>query len=211
MTNKWLLLCFFLMSSALAQDERYYRQILKGELPQIMGGFKESVDHQFNVMGPSYHIDLNGDGIEESIQPQKRDGIDWIEIKAANKSKLFEAQLLAMGTSSVLYKVKLVSLSSSVKALVLFLDEGVTQGRKFESTARIFVISYENNDLASMQMTAGPHFFHEKEFMRDQYTRRDYLVNVVDFNRDGKKEISIQYHHIQRIMEYLGDGEWRRY
>ena len=142
---------------------------------------------------------------------KKRDGADWIEIRGGNKAHLFEAKLFAMGSESSLYKIKLVSLSRKVRALILFLDEGFSAGKEFESTGRIFVISYEDNDLSTMKIAQGPHMFHEKESVRDMYYRRDYQVNVVDFNKDGIKEISVQFNHIQRIMQYLGKGEWRRY
>lgn len=212
MLHHWLLLfSLTLLNPVWGQDERYYRQILSGELPKLTQEHKELDRHQFTVKGPLYLIDLNGDGIEESIQPQKRDGVDWIEILDASKRTLFAAKLLAMGAGSVLYKVKLISLSSTVKALILFLDEGYTAGLKFESTARIFVISYEGNDLSTMKMALGPHFYHEKQSMRDQYIRRDYQVNVVDFNNDGVKEVAVMFNHIQRIMEYLGNGEWKRW
>src|SRR5690606_30569035 len=106
--------------------------------------------------------------------------------------KIFEAKLLAMGGDSALYKIKLVSLSPKVRALILFLDEGKTEGRRFESTARIFVLSFENNDLNTLKLVRGPHFFQEKEAQRDQYFRREYQVNVVDLDNDGVKEISVQ-------------------
>jgi len=212
MVHHWVLLFILCsLSPVWGQDERYYRQILTGELPKLSGGMKETSESQFNVAGPAYLIDLNGDGIEETLQPQKRDGVDWIEIKDSSKRRVFDAKLLAMGAESVLYKAKLVTLSDKVKALILFLDEGFTMGRKFESTAKIFVITFEKNDLSTMKIATGPHYFHEKEAIRDQYYRRDYLVNVVDFNGDGTKEISIQFHHIQRIMEYTGNGEFRRW
>ncbi len=204
------LLILFLSLGAFAQDERYYRQILTGELPKLNLEAGEIPVAQFNVMGAQYRIDLNDDGIEEIIQPQKRDGVDWIEIRNSSESKLFEAKLLAMGAGSSIYKLKLVHISTSVKALLVFLDEGVTSAKRFESTGRFYVISFENNNLLKMSMTEGPHFFHEKEAQRDQYWRRDYAVNIYDIDGDGSREISVQYNSIQRIMKYLGRGEWQR-
>jgi hypothetical protein len=207
---------FFLFFLALAvpgfsQDERYYRQILTGELPKLLEKTQEKPIAQFNVKGSSYKFDLNEDKIEETIEPQKRDGVDWLEIRNASENKLFEAKLLAMGSESSLYKIKVVHLSPKVKAAILFLDEGKTKGRRFESTARIYVLSFENNDLSTLALTEGPHFFHEKEGQREQYWRRDYQVNVFDLDGDGTREITVQYNHIQRIMKYLGKGEWERF
>lgn len=210
MAQQWLILGLFLLSGALwAQDERYYRQILSGELANSSQEHKESTGVQLSLKGASYKVDLNNDGIEEIIQPQKRNGVDWIEIRSAQETKIFEGKLLASGAESSIYKIKMVSLSKKVKALIFYLYEGKTQAKKFEATARLFFVTYENNDLSHMKMTEGPHYFHEKEAQRDQYFRRDYMVNVHDINNDGTREIAVQFNHIQRIFQYIGKGEWR--
>jgi hypothetical protein len=210
MVHHWVLFFFLGLSLTVwGQDERYYRQILSGKLPEVFKTSKETLIQSINVVGPSYKVDLNSDGIEETIQPQKRDGVDWIEIRDTSERKIFEGALFAMGAESVLYKIKLVHLSPTVRALILFLDEGHTQGKRFESTARLYLLSYENNDLSTLKLTQGPHFFHEREAQRDQYYRRDFSVNVVDMNKDGTREVSIQFNRIQRIMQYLGNGLWK--
>lgn len=205
-----LFLVFLLSGELLAQDERYYRQILNGELPQLIFEHKEATEHQFNVKGPSYQVDLNSDGIEEIIQPQKRDGVDWIEIKDSSQRKIFEAKLLAMGGESVIYKLKMAHLSATTRLLMLFLDEGRTNGKRFESTARIYLLTYDNNDLSTLSLYQGPHHFHEREGQREQYWRRDYSVEVRDVNLDGTRDVILNYNHIQRVMLYQGKGEWKR-
>lgn len=212
MVQHCLLLFLFVLSAGplWGQDERFFRQMFSGELPSLHEVIKEDTQRRYDVLGPNYRVDLNGDGMEETLQPQKRDGVDWLEIRDTSQRKIFEAKLLAMGGDSALYKIKLVSLSPKVRALILFLDEGKTEGRRFESTARIFVLSFENNDLNTLKLVRGPHFFQEKEAQRDQYFRREYQVNVVDLDNDGVKEISVQFNHIQRILKYLGNGEWER-
>ena len=195
----------------MAQDERYYRQIFSGDLPKLTQDIEEKAEAQFNVRGSSYRIDLNGDKLEEIIEPQKRDGVDWIVIRNSSKTKIFEAQLLAMGAESHIYKIKIVDISKNAKSLIIYLDEGVTKGKRFESTARIFVLTFENQDLSKMWIEQGPHFFHEKEAQREQYWRKNYNVNVYDIDGDGTREIAIQYNHIQRIMRYKGNGEWKRF
>jgi hypothetical protein len=207
----WLFLILLLVRPVWSQDERFYRQILKGELPQLSQELKEIPETQFNVKGASYLIDLNDDGIEESIQPQKRDGVDFIEIKNSSQRKIFDHKLLAIGSESHIYKIKFTRLNDTTKVLVIFLDEGHTAGRRFESTARIFLLTFENNDLSTMKLTQGPHHFHEKETQREQYWRRDYAVEVRDTNNDGTKEVIVQFNHIQRIMIYKGRGEWQRF
>ncbi len=204
------LLFLLLVGPLRAQDERYYRQILGGGLPKQDERVEEASVTQFNVSGAAYYFDLNQDKLEEVIRPQKRDGVDWLEISHSSGTKIFEAKLQAMGAESSIYKIKVVNISQTVRAAIIFLDEGYTKGRKFESTARIFVLSFENNDLSKMVLTEGPHHFHEKEAQRDQYWRRDLMVNVYDIDGDGIREITVQYNSIQRIMKYKGNGEWKR-
>ena len=206
------LVLFILLFGTLAfgQDERYYRQILTGELPKMNEGYGQNLVNQFSVTGASYKIDLNSDGIEESIVPEKRDGVDWIVIKSAQETTIFETKIIAMGTGSSIYKIRFVQISRDVKALVVFIDEGIIASKKTQSTARFIVISFENNDLKKMTAWIGPHIFHELEAQRDQYYRRDYQVNIYDLDEDGTREIVVQYNHIQRIMKYE-NGIWNRY
>lgn len=205
-----LFLLFLLSFNVSAQDERYYRQILNGELPSQGQNMKETQEHQFNVKGAAYNVDLNGDGFEEIIQPQKRDGVDWLEIKDSTKRKIFEAKLLAVGGDSVIYKIKLAQLSATTKVLVIYLDEGQTSGRRFESTARIFLLTMDNNDFTTFRLTQGPHHFHEKEGQRDQYWRKNYSVDIRDVDNNGTRDVVVEFNHIQRIMLYAGRGEWTR-
>jgi hypothetical protein len=210
MARHQLIFSFFLFLSLAvsAQDERYFRQILTGDLPGSTDSIKDTIVPGFNAYGMSYRLDLNGDGIEEIIQPQKRDGVDWVEIRDSSQRILLEAKLLAMGRDSTLYKIRLVSISENIRALILFLDEGIVKGQHFESSAKIYIVSFENNDLSTLSITDGAHIFHERKAFRSQYWRRDYNVNVYDIDGDGKKEIAVQYNHIQRIFKYRKSGEW---
>jgi len=199
----------FLSGPVRAQDERYFRQIFSGDLPKTE---ETSVAGPLmTVNGPAYRLDLNRDGVEEILEPQKRDGVDWIEIRNSSQNKIFEAKLFAMGGASTLYKIRMVDLSQKVRALLLYVDEGITKGKRFESTARFYVLTFENSDLSKISLAEGPHYFHEKEGQRDMYWRRDYNVNVYDIDQDGIKEISVEYNHIQRIMKYNGKGNWERF
>jgi hypothetical protein len=207
--HRIIFLIFAILSGPIrAQDERYFRQIFSGDLPKSDEAIISAP--VMTVSGPGYRIDLNRDGVEEVLQAQKRDGVDWIEIRNSSQSKIFESKLFAMGGASTLYKIRLVDLSEKVRALLLFLDEGITKGKRFESTARFYVLTFEDNNLSKMSLVQGPHYFHEKEGQRDMYWRRDYNVNIFDIDGDGLKEIAVQYHHIQRIMKYKGSGVWER-
>jgi len=212
MVHQLLVLLLFLFSGTLqAQDERYYRQILSGVLPQAFDESIKTEIPQFSVQGKQYQIDLNGDGIEETLIPQKRDGFDFLEIRDSTQRSIFLAKLSASGGNSWLYKIRMVPVTKNVRTLILFFDEGSTDSRKFESMARIYLLTFDVNKLSSMNLTDGPHYFHEKESQREQYWRRDYLVEVKDLDSDGTNEIVVKYHHIQRIMKYTDNGVWKRF
>lgn len=203
-----LLLIFFLSGPELfAQDERYYRKMLSGDLGKTIPA--ESGVREINVSGDAYLIDLNNDGIEERLIPQKRDGVDWLEIQNSSLQSIFSAKLFTMGANGHLFRIKMVALNAKVKALILFLDEGVTQGGRLESQGVIYLLSFENNDLSTLKLQRGARFFHEVKAQREQYYRRAYNVNVYDIDKDGEREIVIEYHHIQRIFKYAGLGDWR--
>lgn len=211
MVQQTLVLIILLFSTlSYGQDERYYRQILTGELPKMNQQFLYTPTSQFSVLGPEYRVDLDGDGIEEIISPEKLDGVDVINIANSLGSVVFKGKIPSNGAGSVIYKIRFVNISVNVKALLVFIDEGATQSKKFESTARFVVLTFENNDYRKITVSLGPHIFHEKEAQREQYFRRDYQVNIYDLDNDGTREIAVQYNHIQRIMKYE-NGIWNRY
>lgn len=205
-------LFFCLFSFAVyAQDERFYRELLAGESLTNLTERPEIVVTPISVFGKLYHVDLNGDGQSEKLQPVKKDGADALYIYDSMGNEIFEAKLWSSGGESAIRKLRLVHLSSTVKCLIIFLDEGVTQGSQFESTGRISLLSFENNNLKTLKLAQGPHIFHEKEAPRDQYLRRSYIVDVTDLDLDGTREIIVHYNHIQRIMMYQGKGIWKRF
>jgi hypothetical protein len=197
---------------AYSQDERKYRQLIdktqknKNNEHEVMS-FSHFVQNQGR-----YQLDLNSDKIEEIVEIQKRDGLDWIIIKASNETVLYQTKLPTVGSQSVIFKMLLLNISKtrSIKTLVLFFDEGMIKSKKWESTARILLLTFENHDLRNIKLTIGPHFFHEKNSQRDQYWRRDYEVKSLDLNADQMREIIVKYQHIQRILIYKGDGIWER-
>lgn len=209
MLQHWFVFCLFLLGSAeiFAQDERYYRQIITGELPVTIEP-KESFVRNYLVKGAEYMVDLDADGIEEIIQPEKRDGIDYLTILNSSRSPIFSARLYSAGGNSTIYKIRLVNLTPRVKTLLIFLDEGVTKGLKFESTARLYFLSFEDNKLATLTLNPGPHTYHEKEAQREQYWRREFNVDVSDLNGDSKREVIVHFGHIQYVYEYQQNGEW---
>lgn len=192
-----------------AQDERTFRKLLTGGLVSEQ---LEKVETPVYVYeGTNYRFDLDSNGIDETLQVIKKDGINWLHIYDSSERQLFAGKLWAMGGDSKLYRVKIVDLSPRHRVLVLFLYEGKTESVRFEATARLFFLSLDDKKFASFKLYQGPHYFHEREAIREQYWNKQYSVNIKDFDHDGIKDISVQYNHIQRVYIYKGKGEWRRF
>lgn len=201
-----VLLFFVMATSAQAQDERFYRKIFTGEL------FEEKVQelpYKIRVKSKIYKIDLNRDGVPEGIITENRDGIDYLRIVTNFGIELFKYKLHTKGLDSKLFKIQLKTLSSDVDALVLHYYEGLTDYTEFEASARVYFVTIEKRDLSQIKAFKGPHFFHEKEKMKNQYWNRNYTVNVIDYNSDGIKEIGVSFNRINRIYFYLGKGKWQ--
>jgi len=195
----------FYLFDASAQDERFYRKIFTGELfqkPQEIEEFK------IVVKTPKYKLDLNRDGIEESIVIMKKDGIDFFTILDSFGRLIFEKRLSTMGKGSKLFKMQLKTLSKNTDALILHFYEGATEGTVFEATARLYFLTIDHRNLNKLYFYEGPHFYHEKQMPNGKYFNRRYTVNTLDYNDDGVKEISISYNKISRIFFYVSEGIW---
>lgn len=207
--HKCLLLTALLLLSlsGFAQDERFYRKIYSGELSAEK---KEKSQHKLIYDSSPYNIDLNRDKIDEQIITSNRDGVDFIVIKDILGNILFESDLSTIGYKSKISKISFKTISESTDVLILHFYEGFIQTSSFEATARLYFLSIDNRDLRTMKLFKGPHFWHEKETQNNIYMNRNYSVNVLDYNGDGRKEISINYNNIARIYFYLNEGRWKR-
>jgi hypothetical protein len=207
---KQLFLLSFILSSAFssafAQDERYFRDIFSGAL--VQKSQQAQLPPKIVAHSPFYRMDINGDGLPEQFRTSKRDNIDWFEIYDFRDQLVYEAELATQGAKSGIYKLRLVQLSPRTKAVLIHFYEGFTESTKFDGTARLYVATFEDNDINKIAMTRGPHFYHEFSKVREQYFRRPMSVNVLDYNLDGIKEISTSYGFTQYIMSYRGSGEW---
>jgi hypothetical protein len=190
-----------------AQDERLIRKMISGEL--AIESTKAVAPALFSVTGPAYRIDLNQDGLEETIQVKNQDGLNWIHIFDINQNEMFKAKLWAMGAMSRLYKIRLVDLNTESRVLILHVDEGRTESVRYESTARLFIISMDKNNLSSLKMVVGPRYWHERKAHREQYSFRNYFLNVIDLDKNGTKEIYVKYHGAEWIYIYQGRGQWK--
>lgn len=202
----FILFLSYLVPKALAQDERFYRQIFTGELGKNSQDSKKG--YKWEVKSPQYQLDLDSDGLSEGIQLQKRDGEDWIVFSGKKGEGFFSAKLQAKGRESSLFRINLVTLNPDVKVLVLSFYEGFTHYLQFNGTARMYLISFEHNDLSTMQLAEGPTFWIEREKVDEQYFKRAYSIEILDLNSDKSKEIIVGFNAIKRVLTYAGNGRF---
>jgi hypothetical protein len=204
--KRYLILILFVASNfAFTQDESFYRKIFTNELANKP---VEAIDYKVVVKSPVYKINLDKEKQLEGIRIEKRDGIDFIVVLSQFGEKVFEEKLQGIGRKSRIFKLQLKTISDETNALVIHFYEGQIDSTKFESTARIYFLTFPIANYKKMVLFKGPHFFHEKEKVKDQYWSRRFSVNTIDYNKDGIKEISITYKNISRVYFYLNKGLW---
>lgn len=195
---------------ATAQDERYFRQLFSGEINK-----KEEVPeykkYSYFTHSPYYAIDLNRDGVPEQILFVKKDNEDWIEISDSEKKKIFSYRFENKGFDSELFRIELKTLSPTTTALLLYYYEGVSKYIDFQGTSRIYVITFDNNDLKTMSAFKGPSFFDEVKTFKGHYHKRNYEVYLEDLNKDSVKELVVKFRKSSTVFLYKGAGKWETF
>jgi hypothetical protein len=206
--KRYLILILFVASNfAIGQDEKFYRRIFTNEL---INKPSEVIDHKIVVKSPVYQINLDQEKQLEGIRIEKRDGIDFIVVLSHFGEKVFQTEILGIGNKSRVLKIQLKTISIDTNTLIIHFYEGKIDSTKFESTAKLYFLTFPKNDYKKMVLFKGPHFFHEKEKVSEQYWNRRFTVNTIDYNNDGVKEISIKYKKINRVYFYISKGLWKK-
>ena len=199
-----LFLCIMSID-ALAQDERFYRKMFTGKSSESI----EEFHYKVHVQSPRYMLDLNRDGVEEAFQTVKKDGVDFIRIMDPFGRVVFEKSLMTKGKLSRVYKAQLRNVTHDTDVLVLHFYDGDTQSATYEGSARLYFLTIPARDLKRITLTKGPYFFTERERAAGKYWKKRYSVNILDYNNDGKNEISVSYNKLSRVYFYISDGVWQ--
>jgi hypothetical protein len=192
---------------AFSQDERYYRSLFSGKIFDIN---KDDFKYKVAVESPKYMLDLDRDGIMDSIQAMKKDGVDFFRINGPHGRQLFIDKLVTKGKGSKIYKVQFTNIKAGVDALIVHFYEGDNDAAIFEGSARIYIYTILQNNLLKISKMRGPFFWMEKERAAGKYFNRRYSVNIVDYNNDGVKEISTSFNKIHRVLMYTQAGIWKK-
>ncbi len=197
----------FFVNPAMAQDERFWRKLVTGELTREQK--KEPPPPKWVFSTPRYEFDLNGDGKNETVAVQMVDGLSVLEIYAHDKSLLFTGSLTGTGVDSKIYRLRLINVSEKVRALLIHFYEGKTQSQRFEASARLYFVTFSKTNLDKFTFQKGPLYWHEYEAQRDQYWRRRYAINVMDLNKDGANEVFVNFNSNQSVWQYQVSGLWK--
>ncbi|PIP90115.1 MAG: hypothetical protein COW01_09555 [Bdellovibrionales bacterium CG12_big_fil_rev_8_21_14_0_65_38_15] len=199
---------FMASNSGYAQDERFIRKLLSGDLG-VEGVEENKPKPHFHVASAMYEIDLNSDNRVESIVIEKKDSEDWLHIQNYERQIIYSLKFVRKGWESDVYKINLRKLSDNTHVLLVRYYEGHNQGDNFTGTARLYTISWENNDLTKISSLRGPEIWDEFRDSKIHYHQRPQLISLNDLDGDGYKEISIRHHLSTKVMKYLGKGEWQ--
>ena len=164
----------------------------------------------FEHSSPEYLLDLNGDGRKERIHFVNRDGRDWMFVKNYRGKSFYRYPFRALGLDATPFKIRFRSLSPSSKVLLIHYYEGHADYLKFMGTARLYFLTFENNDLKTLSMYRGPGVFYEHVEKKKFYRQRTHKVEIVDWDRDGLRDIKVGYggFRIRDIFLYRGKGNW---
>ncbi len=155
-------------------------------------------------------IDLNSDKKEDRLIFLKKNGLDIVRVLDENKKSVFEGELQTKGEKSRVFKARLVSLNEDTNTVIIYFYEGSRQSHLYEAGARVYFLTIPKNNLNNISLFEGGHFFHEKLELDEIYFLKEFSVNVVDYNKDGVKEISLVYFKSSRVYHYLGKGKWMK-
>ena len=205
-----ILFCLSATGLTFAQDERFFRKLFSGELTHEKKIEDEKV-YAYLVHSPEYFIDINNDGINESIVSVKRDSEDWIDIYNSYREKIYSYRFETKGAHSGLYRVLRKQLDNNTIVLVLFYFEGDTNYINYDSSARIYLLTIDNKDLKTISMMKGPSIFEEFKGYKGDYRLRNYEVGVADLAELGKKQLYIKYRGVSKVFIYQGAGRWQTF
>lgn len=198
---------FFILisSNAWSQDEQYIRDHWAEKTQKFESREKE---RKWVVKSPLYQLDLTGEGSEEFLNFQKREGEDWLVIYDHLQNKAHEFRLQAQGAGSKIYRIRFTKISKTVQLGLIFYHEGGGRSLDLESTSRLYFLTIENGDLDKAYFSRGPAIFHEHAESKRHYHLRKYETTLYDFNKDGRLDLKVQFKNIARVYFYRGKGEW---
>ena len=214
MKTSWIIFIFLVAAmhatETWSQDERTFRELLLYQAKKDQENAKKP-EYDYKVTGNRYFLDLTGDDRPESFFVAKRDGQDWVEFFDNKNEKLYEFKFDTVGSWSRVYRVQKRKISETSNVLIFYFFEGITRYVNFRGSARVYFLSWDGDDLSTLNMFKGPYVWDEQRTFRNHYHQRKSEVSMYDFNNDDVREIAVRYGSITRVFKYMGKGSWQQY
>jgi hypothetical protein len=203
---KTIVLLLLFQQLSWAQDERVFRKAVLGAYAPVIKELKIPTQYGYRTNSDMYRIDLTGDGYKEGIVVENIDGENWFHLHSNNMRRIISFSLEAVGVHAYPYKVVLSRVSEDIKVLQIYFYEGYIRGTEFHGSARLYLITYRNNNLKSAVLSRGPQFFLEARERFDHYFIKKLNIHLKDLNGDGIKEFIFTKHSFNMI--YILDKEY---
>lgn len=195
------------LSIAHCQDEVYMRKLLMGEFEKKVAK-KQYYNKKYDVSSALYEFDMNSDNRVEKFSYRYVDGASWLHILDYYNNKIFNYEFDVNGLHARLYKIRAKDLSPRVRIFVMYFYDGFASYLEYKGNARVYFLTMEDNKLKSLSMFKGPMVWEEYKNSRQHYHQRSYKLYFKDYNKDGIKEVIIDFFGTRRIYMYQGSGQW---
>ncbi len=192
---------------ALAQSERFYRQMFSGDLikkprPEIQ------LDPLITKRSKLVKVDINGDKLPESFVFEQTENETWINVHNKYNWRIKRLKIEALGIRSRVDKMEVRTLGPGVQVVIFYFYEGRNYYHEFLGTGRLYFMTIENGNLDNIFFKKGPIYWEEKWDGHRHYHQRNFIVDLKDFNKDNRKEIHVYNRRNDLIYFYKGKGSW---
>lgn len=187
----YLSFCFSLAlisSTCFSQDESFIREFFskfKTEPKDASRFIKE-----MSFKGKTYFYDLDGNGIEEGIQKEIRDGVMYLNFITGFGRVFKSLRFDPFGAMPELYKIRIHRLSKEKRLLVFYMYDGYIDANEFYGMTTLYFGIVPNEKLEKMKFRKGPRVWLEKED-NIRYVQRIHKIQVEDLDNDGVKEVIV--------------------
>lgn len=192
----------------LAQDERLFRNAVLGSFVPIERKVKIPAKYFYKTNSDMYRLDITGNGYKEGIVFEKFDGEDWVHFHDNSMKRLKSFPLSPVGIKARAYKIELKQIKTDTRVLLIYYYEGYSNYLDFHGSARLYIVTIKNGDIANSVMTKGPQYFEESEEIFKRYYLKRFKIYAKDLDGDGVKELIFTKHLMTTILILDKDGKW---
>jgi len=185
------------------------RDLFGAKLKKYQKKKKTVSQYKWQVFSPFYRMDIDNDGRDEGFALEKSDGRNFIHVIDKSKEVTGSFEIDTMGDSSKVYKVAVSNLDKKTKIAIVYFYEGKNDYISFFGSVRLYFITFDNLDISKPKFFKGPVIWEEAKDGMRHYHNKKYKVGLVDYNKDGRKEVVVKHHRMSSVFMYFGEGNWR--